>query len=644
MAFQISPGVNVSEIDLTRVVPAVSTTEGGIAAHLRWGPTDKRVLIDSENALVNTFQTPDSNTAIDFFTAADFLSYGNALYVTRVINTVTTGETGRNAHAASANTIDTVIKNEDDYEDNYSSGISGVGDWVAKYPGELGNSLKVSVCPSANAWQSTLSGNLAYTANSSAVTGNNTLFDSEVTAGDIIVFGPDRELIKVASVESNTALTLASRYSGNTVTINTTHSSSRTRRWEHFLNFDQSPGTSAYATTRGGSGDELHVAVVDEDGEWTGTQNAILETFSKVSLASDAKKSDGSTNYYKEVVNQQSKYVWWARHNPANGQAGTKASTTFGGDGEPQTVSLIYGRDGSLPTNADKINGYNKFRDAADVDVSLLLGSGANQTIAVHLINNIAEVRKDCLVCLSPPKATVVNNSGYDSSEMDDVIAFRDTLPSTSYATMDSGWKYRYDKYNDLYRYTPLNGDVAGLMVRTDTSRDPWFSPAGFNRGNIKNVIRLPYVPREAQRDQLYKKGINPVVSFDGQGTILYGDKTLLNEPSAFDRINVRRLFIVLEKAISTASKFTLFEFNDEFTRAQFKNLVEPFLRDVKGRRGITDFRVVCDGSNNTGEVIDRNEFVGDIYIKPNRSINFIQLNFVAVRSGVAFEEIVGQF
>ena len=217
-------------------------------------------------------------------------------------------------------------------------------------------------------------------------------------------------------------------------------------------------------------------------------------------------------------------------------------------------------------------------------------------------------------------------------------------FPSSSYATLDSGWKYQFDKYNDLYRFVPLNGDVAGLMVRTDNTRDPWWSPAGFNRGNVKNVVKLPYNPLKAQRDQLYKKGINPIVTFPGQGTVMFGDKTLLAKPSAFDRINVRRLFIVLEKAISTASKFTLFEFNDDFTRAQFRNMVEPFLRDVQGRRGIFDFRVVCDESNNTGEVIDRNEFIGDIYIKPARSINFIQLNFVAVRTGVEFEEVVGQF
>jgi phage tail sheath protein FI len=272
-----------------------------------------------------------------------------------------------------------------------------------------------------------------------------------------------------------------------------------------------------------------------------------------------------------------------------------------------------------------------------------MLGASANSTRAVHLINNIAEFRKDCVVVLSPERADVVDNATYPGKEVQDIIAYRNTLPSSSYSIIDSGWKYQYDKYNDLYRYVPLNGDVAGTMVRTDNVRDPWYSPAGLNRGQIKNVIRLAFTPNKAERDELYKNGVNPVVSFPGQGTVLFGDKTMLSKPSAFDRINVRRLFIVLEKAISTASKFTLFEFNDEFTRANFVNLVEPFLRDVQGRRGITDFRVVCDETNNTAEVIDRNEFIGDIFIKPARSINFIQLNFVAVRTGVDFSEVVGQ-
>ena len=257
------------------------------------------------------------------------------------------------------------------------------------------------------------------------------------------------------------------------------------------------------------------------------------------------------------------------------------------------------------------------------------------------MLQEIAEKRKDCIACISPYKGAVV---GVLSSitQTSNVIAGFDTLPSSSYAIYDSGYKYMYDKYNDVYRYIPLNGDTAGLCAHTDAVADPWFSPAGYNRGHVRGAIKLAYNPKKSERDQLYRKRVNPVVNFPGQGVILFGDKTALAKPSAFDRINVRRLFLVLEKAIATAAKYMLFEFNDEFTRAQFRNMVEPFLRDVQGRRGIFDFKVVCDGTNNTGEVIDRNEFIGDIYVKPARSINFITLNFIAVRTGVAFSEVGG--
>ena len=295
---------------------------------------------------------------------------------------------------------------------------------------------------------------------------------------------------------------------------------------------------------------------------------------------------------------------------------------------------------------ATLIGGYDKYKSAEDVDISLVLqgkalGGTNGETLGKYIIDNITDKRKDCVAFISPERGDVVNN---ENGERDAIVAFRNSLTSSSYAFLDSGYKYQYDKYNDVYTYVPLNGDMAGLAVRSDELRDAWFSPAGFNRGQIKNIVKLAYNPKKSDRDILYQADVNPVVTFPGQGTVLFGDKTLLGKPSAFDRINVRRLFIVLEKAISTASKFTLFEFNDPFTRSQFKNLVEPFLRDIQGRRGIYDFKVVCDETNNTGEVIDGNRFIGDIYVKPAKSINFIQLNFVAVRTGVEFNEIVGQF
>ena len=656
MAFQVSPGVNVSEIDLTTVIPAVSTTEGAIAGQFHWGPADQRVLVDSEDVLASQFGEPDSNNYQEWFTAANFLSYGNALYVSRVLNSAN--------NATSSGNTSILVKNSDDYENNYSAGISGAGDWAAKYPGSLGNSLKVSVCPSSNAWSSTVSANLVFQASNTTILtkGANTSLDltsgpavdvsSSVTAGDILYLKTSSlnlgDGLKVSSVNSTAIVvqTAPTQDQLNT-TSNATlaQSASVSRRWEYYNFFDAAPGTSTYATRAGGSSDELHIAVVDEDGEWTGVKGQVIERFPAISRASDAKAFDGSNIYYKEVINQRSRYVWWASHVDTMTSAGSTATTAFSvTSDQPQTVSLSGGSNGVAPTNAQLINGYEKFASAEDVDVSLILGGDSNQTVLTHIINNICETRLDCIVCLSPESADVVNNSTYAGKEAEDIIAFRDTLPSTSYAVMDSCWKYQYDKYNDVFRYVPMNGDTAGLMVRTDTTRDAWWSPAGFNRGNIKNVAKLSYNPRKSERDLLYKAGINPVVTFPGQGTVLFGDKTLLAKPSPFDRINVRRLFIVLEKAISTASKFTLFEFNDAFTRAQFKNLVEPFLRDVQGKRGIYNFQVVCDESNNTGEVIDGNEFVGDIYIKPARSINYIQLNFVAARSGVSFEEIVGNF
>ena len=637
MPFQVSPGVNVSEIDLTTVVPAVSTTQGAIAGHFRWGPIDQIQLIDSEDSLVNTYNKPNSNTASDFFTAANFLAYGNALNVNRVVS---------GANNATAGTVGAFIKNEDHYDETYTA-VSTHGVVVAKWAGELGNSLKVSACLNANAWQSTVGDRYNATRNSDVVTlagaaaGATANAEAKFAVGDILLLGPAKDQRKVATLSGNT-ITLSTKYQGNTVA---NYPTDIIRRWEYFNNFSEAPTTTAYANNVGAQGDALHYAIVDEDGQFTGTQGAVLEAFENVSQAPDAKSDDGSNLYYKDVLNNQSAYIWWTAHDSTATKAGVRADlgTNYPSSDLPLTASLVKGKDGLTPTAPMKINGWTVFNDSETVDVSLCLGAAADQTLATHIIQNIAETRKDCVAVISPERADVVGNNSTPQAARDAVIAYRDTLPSSSYAVMDSGWKYQYDKYNDIYRYVPLNGDTAGLMVQTDLTRDPWYSPAGFNRGSVRSVVKLAFNPTKTDRDELYKKGVNPVVTFPGQGTLLFGDKTMLSRPSAFDRINVRRLFIVLEKAISTAAKFTLFEFNDEFTRAQFRNLVEPFLRDVQGRRGITDFKVVCDATNNTGEVVDRNEFVGDIYVKPSRSINFIQLNFVAVRSGVEFSEIVGQ-
>jgi phage tail sheath protein FI len=485
--------------------------------------------------------------------------------------TITVAAPPSGTTATATSTISTAgvkIMNGEDYTSTYSAGAGVVGQWAAKYPGTLGNSLKVSMADSAG-------------------------------------------------------------FTG----------------WTYEAEFDSAPGTSTYAASVSGSGDEVHVIVIDEDGLWTGTAGTVLEKFANLSKASDGKKSDGTNNYYKDAINSRSEYIWWMDHPTAvtgsTSWGATAAGSVFKTLTAVQTVSLSGGTDDYALTDGEKNSAFALFANAEQFDVSLVMLGKASTTVAQYVISNICETRLDCIALISPERTsngdTII---GATSTEIGYITAYRDALSSTSYAVMDSGAKYQYDRYNDKYRYVPLNGDVAGLCARTDYTNDPWFSPGGLNRGQIKNVVRLAVNPTKTQRDTLYKKGVNPVVTFPGEGTVLFGDKTLLSKPSAFDRINVRRLFIVMEKAIATAAKFQLFEFNDGFTRAQFKSLVEPFLRDVQGRRGITDFVVKCDESNNTGEVIDRNEFVADIFVKPNRSINFITLNFVAARSAINFSEI----
>jgi len=632
MAFQLSPGVNVSEIDLTTIVPSVSTSIGGIAGNLNWGPVNEIVTVSDEVQLVDRFGKPDNTNYEYWFSAANFLAYSNNLKVVRAANTTSTLN-------ATANNAGVLIENDDDYINNHEGASnSSYGPFAAKFPGDLGNSLRISICPNTQAFSSNLSSTDSVTANA-ATAGDTTINvtgdpSSNLKAGDFVSFNGGTSYSRVSSVNATAIVVssgIPSALSGGETVL---------RKWQYADNFGVAPGTSDYVSDKGGSVDETHIIVVDEDGKFSGTANTILEKYGFVSKASDAVNNDGSSNYYKTVINSKSKYVRWMTHQPGGTNWGNTAlSTAFTGINTPFYASLSAGADGVIGT-AEIITGYSYFADPDAVDVSLLISGPGNATIAADLISKV-DSRKDALVFLSPLKTDVVDNAG---SESTNIISYRDSLSSSSYTVMDSGYKYQYDKYNDVYRWNPLNGDIAGVCARTDLERDPWFSPGGLNRGIIKNSIKLSWSPTKAERDNLYVKGINPVVTFPGEGTILFGDKTLLSKPSVFDRINVRRLFIVLEKTIARAARSTMFEFNDQFTRASFINLVEPYLRDVQGRRGITDFRVVCDESNNTAEVVDRNEFIGDIYIKPARSVNFVQLNFVAVRTGVVFDEIVGRF
>ena len=703
MAFQVSPGVNVTEIDLTTIVPAVSTTVGAIAGNFNWGPVGQRILLSSETDLINNYGRPTSNNQETWFTAANFLNYGNALYVVRSAS----ANSAKNA-SASANgaTSSLYIKNLDDYnkQSNTFAANASYGNFAAKYPGALGSALKISICDSANAYSSTIYGmanafaTLTFTVGSNVATlvvsntagkefTNNLVysFANSFITGDYIVAGNSQtigtQFLKISNTfptnlslwtivtggnaTTNATLTanLETYYSlatSSTLTANnsnaTNMTSNITRYWEFYNTVNKAPGTSSWVSARGGNSDEVHVVVVDNTGKISGVSGTILETYNSLSRAIDAYGPQGGSSYYPSVLNNSSNWVWYLNTPTGMNHVGNTSATVTAANSSvlPKTFAFTGGVD-SLPeggtggaTNmsmADLTAGYDLFKSAEDIDISLLLAgkaAGVNYVqVANYLIDNIAETRKDCVVFISPNYESVI---GTTQEPSDSVVSFRNNIHSSSYAVIDSGYKYFYDRYNDQYIYVPLNGDVAGAVVRTDNVRDPWFSPAGFNRGQIKNVIKLPFNPNKAQRDNLYKNDINPIVNFPGQGVILFGDKTALGKPSAFDRINVRRLFIVLEKAIATAPKFTLFEFNDTFTRAQFRNLIEPFLRDIQGRRGIYDFKVICDETNNTPERIDRNEFWGDIYIKPARSINFIQLNFVAVRTGVEFEEVIGQF
>lgn len=568
MGFQLSPGVNTSEIDLTTVVPSVLTTAGAFAGTFRWGPANQVVLVDSEITLSKTFGTPDNNTAVSFFTSANFLSYGNNLSVVRAINSASKNSSANTSAA-------TQVQNSVAFEYSYlgQNNNNAYGPFISRFPGALGNSLSVTIIDTANTSRSDL--------------------------------------------------------------------------------FSSAPGTSDYVANRGGSNDEIHIAVIDAGGLFTGTKNTVLETFPFVSKAVDAiKLNDGTTNYYKQVVFNNSKYIYAidpADYANTSATWGTSSTNKTYATMSPAMVSytLSGGTDAAV-SDANTIVGFSQFISKETYDISLVLTGNGSTTVQQYVIDNIAggsstataNARTDCVAFISPPQSAVVNNAGSETTSIQSWLS--SLARSSSYAVADSGWKYQFDVYNNVYRWIPLNADVAGLCVYTDNIRDPWYSPAGLNRGAVKNAIKLAWNPSKTYRDTLYSAGVNPVVSFPGQGVVLYGDKTLQNKPSAFDRINVRRLFIVLEKSIGRAAQSSLFEFNDEFTRAQFVALVTPFLRDVQGRRGITDFKVVCDTTNNTAQVIDSNQFVGDIYIKPARSINFIQLNFVAVGSGVEFNTIVG--
>jgi len=588
-----SPRITISEIDKTGIVPAVGQSGGAFVGNFRWGPVEQRTLVADETGLVEVFGAPNDANSVDFHSAAYFLKYSQTLQIVRENNG------GVNAHSALTSLGDSAtVKNGDHWDNTVSSAVgtgaskTSTGTWIAKYPGDLGNALSVSYCP----------------------------------AGDS------------AGVD---------------------HFAS----WAYKSNFDRAPGTSDYATKQGASNDEIHVAVIDRTGAISGTAGSVLEKFEHLSVAGGAVTPDNSPNYISDVINDRSQYIWngyfgddsafgvdavVGSHTLYGITPNVDSATNYGlGVGAPAsqlTVKLKGGVASSALGTSEYATGYDLFEDKLATEIDFLIApqytSAATGDTIVTDLESIAKARKDCVVVASVPKEDVVGKT--NSQAATSAVSFADSLPSSSYLVVDNNYFKVFDKYNDKYINIPAASSTAGLMASTDLIADPWYSPAGQRRGNYRGVTDILTNPNQTQRDQIYKAGVNPIANIPGTGLILFGDKTLERRPSAFDRINVRRLFIVVEKAIAEAAKNVMFEFNDEFTRAEFVNIVEPFLRRVKGRRGITDFKVVCDETNNTGEVIDNNQFVANIFIKPARSINFVQLNFVAVRTGVDFEEVVG--
>ena len=665
MSFLVSPGVHVKEIDLTNVVPAVATSIGALAGAFQKGPVSSVTNISSEEELLEIFGKPmaSSNQFETWFTAANFLQYSDSIKIVRA------GSGHLNAGANSG----ILIRDNDHYEKSFQDGQGSHGEWAARTAGTHGNSIGVQICATATSYEQVVA---ALTVSEDAVGATSIAVDDADASGEAFNVG---DLISFYSNSGGT--TPVDDYNEYEVTaINTTtnvltvrlkddpngagvqniipDNSYIKRRWKFYDLFDGAPGTSQWSTDNArGSGDEMHIVVYDTTGDITGKvataaggrTAGVIEVYGNVSKSSVAKTAQGSSNYYADVIFRESKFIYWTDHISAGSNWGTDTTTTYTSVIPVTIDSLTGGTDDYAVTAGEMELAYDKFADTESLDINLVMGgsssittdSAAGQDTYVTMINSLVEGRRDCVGFVSPYRSASVGVA-LSSTATENVKVAYDLCPSSSYMVFDSGYKYMYDKYNDVYRYVPMNGDTAGLCAFTDNVADTWFSPAGYNRGNVRGAIKLSYNPTKAERDILYRARVNPVVNFPGQGVVLFGDKTALSKPSAFDRINVRRLFLVLEKAIATASKFQLFEFNDEFTRAQFRNLVEPFLRDVQGRRGISDFKVKCDATNNTGEVIDRNEFIADIFLKPARSINFITLNFVATRTGIAFSEVGG--
>lgn len=636
MVFSVSPSVTVREVDLTTSVPSITTPPAAIAGVFRWGPINERVLVSSEIELATIFGAPTAFNPETFFVAADFLSYSSALYVTRVVS------------GAAAKAVESATTPY----------------FTAKHFGDLGNTIDVAYVSVSQAqvdanentnFQSelfdtavfadaNLTGDVSYTSNfgsnqisfSIPIEFNVANTAPELQEGDVLRIGNSDVGYQDLTIQSFTqsAPVIRQDAANNdieifsyvlnfdrpyTLTESDPVALTIYRRWKYANLFESAPAVG-----------DFHIVVIDRTGSISGQAGTVLERFGNMSTQQSAKFSDGSNRYYRDVLANGSSWIEATAADLTNAVKRTYSSLAGGLDGDNEnTVTL-----GSIA------RGYDLYREGNEVDISFILQGKPSLDLATYLVSNIAEYRKDCMIFLSPPKAAVVGVVS-PQAQLQNILNYRRDLQSSSYWFMDSGYKYRYDKYNDTFQWVPLNGDMAGLAALVQ----PWESPAGYRKGRVRNVVKLAFNPNKTQRDQLYGRDVNPVITQAGQGTILFGDKTGFGTAtgSAFTRINVRRLFITVEKAIATISGQLLFEFNDQFTQNQFRQIVDPFLRDIQGRRGIIDFRVISDATVNTPQVVDANTFRANIFIKPARSINFVELTFVATRTGVEFEEIVGQ-
>ena len=637
MASQVSPGVVIRERDLSNaVVVGAAAFRGAIASSFRTGPVGKIVNINSERELIDTFGAPAEANAADWLVASEFLRYGGTLAVVRAATGVDNATlSGTGVLIADKTAFDAGVTTEK---------------FAARYAGADGNNLRVVIVDKVADSKMTKAGHglaVGATLSDGATT------DHEVT----VVIDANTVGIKhgaAAAVTGNGFTRAAFTASDwNALPIGTTGLT--------YKAIAPRPGTSAFASERHLSGDEVHIAVIDE------STNTIVERMTYLSKLSDGKTPEGASSYWKDYVNEFSGFVY-------AGSALTSAEFTTPGE-DPGAASASYGATAAAPltlayivsTAGGSLSGgsddyaytagevgsaYDEFLDTEQttVDFVLMGGSMASESDSIAKAGSVAAVansRKDCIAFISPHVGNQVATSGgaalTPALQLSNTMDFMDNIASSSYVIKDSGIKYTYDRFNDKYRYIGCNGDVAGLCVSTSSIQDDWFSPAGLNRGGLQNVVKLAFNPNKAQRDDLYTNSINPIVSFPGSGPVLFGDKTALASPSAFDRINVRRLFLNIEKRARALAEGVLFEQNDSTTRANFSASISSYLSEIQARRGLTDFLVICDDTNNTGEVIDRNEFVAELFLKPTRSINYVTVTLTATRTGVSFAEVVGR-